>query len=82
MNEEIFARVKKVVIEKLEVEEAQVKEEANFTNDLGADSLDQVELIMALEEEFNIEVSDEAAEELDTVGKVVEHITKVKQPVS
>jgi len=82
MNEEIFARVKKVVIEKLEVEEAQVKEEANFTNDLGADSLDQVELIMALEEEFNIEVSDEAAEELDTVGKVVEHITKVKEPVS
>jgi len=82
MNEEIFARVKKVVIEKLEVEEGQVKEEANFTNDLGADSLDQVELIMALEEEFNIEVSDEAAEELDTVGKVVEHITKVKEPVS
>ncbi len=82
MNEEIFARVKKVVIEKLEVEEGQVKEEASFTNDLGADSLDQVELIMALGEEFNIEVSDEAAEELDTVGKVVEHITKVKEPVS
>ncbi len=82
MNEEIFARVKKVVVEKLEVEEEQVKLEADFANDLGADSLDLVELIMALEEEFEIEVSDEVAEQLDTVGKVVEHISKEKEPVS
>ncbi|TVQ41853.1 MAG: acyl carrier protein [Gloeocapsa sp. DLM2.Bin57] len=82
MNEEIFARVKKVVVEKLEVEEEQVKLEADFANDLGADSLDLVELIMALEEEFNIEVSDEVAEQLDTVAKVVEHISKEKEPVS
>jgi acyl carrier protein len=82
MNEEIFAQVKKVVIEKLEVEADQVTPEASFANDLGADSLDQVELIMALEEEFNIEVSDEDAEQLDTVGKVVEHIEQIKEPVS
>lgn len=80
MNEEIFARVQKVVVEKLEVDAEQVKPESNFANDLGADSLDQVELIMALEEEFDIEVSDEAAEQLDTVGKVVEHISE-KAPV-
>ncbi|ELR98969.1 acyl carrier protein [Gloeocapsa sp. PCC 73106] len=80
MSQEIFDRVKKVVIEKLEVEPEQVKAESNFANDLGADSLDQVELIMALEEEFDIEVSDEAAEQLDTVGKVVEHISE-KAPV-
>jgi acyl carrier protein len=82
MNQEIFARVKKVVVEKLEVEEEQVKLEADFANDLGADSLDLVELIMALEEEFDIEVSDEEAEQLDTVEKVVEHIAKEKEPVS
>lgn len=75
MNEEIFERVKKVVVEKLEVEESEVKPDSSFANDLGADSLDQVELIMALEEEFDIEVSDEDAEKLDTVGKVVEHIS-------
>lgn len=75
MNEEIFARVQKVVVEKLEVETDQVNLESSFANDLGADSLDQVELIMALEEEFDIEVTDEVAEQLDTVGKVVEHIS-------
>jgi acyl carrier protein len=82
MNQEILARVTKVVIEKLEAEPDKVKPEADFANDLGADSLDLVELIMALEEEFNIEVSDEAAEQLNTVGAVVEHISKEKEPVS
>lgn len=75
MNQEIFARVKKIVIEQLEVEEEQVTPEANFANDLGADSLDTVELVMALEEEFDIEIPDEVAETIDTVGKAVEHIS-------
>ncbi|MBR8832033.1 MAG: Acyl carrier protein [Chroococcopsis gigantea SAG 12.99] len=76
MNTAIFERVKKVVVEQLEVEPEKVKEEASFANDLGADSLDIVELVMALEEEFDIEIPDEAAEEIDTVGKAVSHIAK------
>jgi len=76
MNQEIFERVKKVVVEKLDVEPDQVKPEASFADDLGADSLDIVELIMALEEEFDIEVTDEVAEQLVTVGKAVEHISE------
>lgn len=76
MNQEIFDRVKKIVIEQLEVEEDKVTPEASFANDLGADSLDTVELVMALEEEFDIEIPDEAAEQIDTVGKAVEHISE------
>ena len=68
-------RVKKIVIEQLEVEEDQVTAEASFANDLGADSLDTVELVMALEEEFDIEIPDEAAEQIDTVGKAVDYIS-------
>lgn len=75
MNEEVFEKVKAIVVDQLEVESDQVKPEANFANDLGADSLDVVELVMALEEEFNIEIPDEAAEQIDTVGKAVEHIS-------
>ena len=75
MNEAIFEKVKTIVVEQLEVEEKQVTPEANFANDLGADSLDTVELVMALEEEFDIEIPDEAAEQIDTVGKAVEHIS-------
>ncbi|MGF1480978.1 MAG: acyl carrier protein [Cyanophyceae cyanobacterium] len=81
MNQEIFDRVKKIVAEQLEVEPGEIKPESNFANDLGADSLDVVELVMALEEEFDIEIPDEAAEQIDTVGKAVEHISeKVETP--
>ena len=76
MNQEIFEKVKKIVIEQLEVELEQVTPEANFANDLGADSLATVELVMALEEEFDIEIPDEVAEQIDTVGKAVEHISQ------
>jgi len=75
MNQAIFDRVKKVVVEQLEVDPEDVKAESSFTNDLGADSLDTVELVMALEEEFEIEIPDEAAEKIDTVGKAVQHIS-------
>jgi acyl carrier protein len=74
MNQDIFEKVKKIVIDQLDVDEAEVKPEASFANDLGADSLDTVELVMALEEEFEIEIPDEEAETIDTVGKAVEHI--------
>jgi acyl carrier protein len=75
MNSEIFEKVKSIVIEQLEVEADQVTPEASFANDLGADSLDTVELVMALEEEFDIEIPDEVAEKIDTVGKAVDHIS-------
>ncbi|MCG8368040.1 MAG: acyl carrier protein [Pseudanabaenales cyanobacterium] len=74
MSEEIFGKVKKIVAEQLGVEEEQVKPEASFANDLGADSLDTVELVMALEEEFEIEIPDEAAEGIGTVQAAVEFI--------
>ncbi|AFZ34500.1 MAG: acyl carrier protein [Stanieria sp.] len=79
MNQEIFDRVKKIVIEQLEVEEEQVTQDASFANDLGADSLDTVELVMALEEEFDIEIPDEVAEQIDTVGKAVDHISSATE---
>ena len=69
-----FDKVKEVIIDKLGVEENKITADANFINDLGADSLDQVELIMQLEEEFNIEISDEEAESLTTVGKVYDFL--------
>ena len=75
MDQKIFERVKTIVIEQLEVDDEQVTEKASFANDLGADSLDTVELVMAFEEEFNIEIPDEVAETIDTVGKAVEHIS-------
>lgn len=78
MNQEIFKRVKKIVVEQLEVEEEAVTAEASFANDLGADSLDTVELVMALEEEFEIEIPDEVAEKIDTVGAAVKHIEAIK----
>ncbi len=81
MNQEIFEKVKKIVVEQLDVDPTEVKPEASFANDLGADSLDTVELVMALEEEFDIEIPDEEAEKIDTVGKAVEHISaKVEAP--
>jgi len=72
-------RVKEIVVEQLSVEENQVASEASFINDLGADSLDQVELVMALEEAFNIEIPDADAEKITTVGQAVEYIEKHKQ---
>ncbi|MBD1868574.1 acyl carrier protein [Oculatella sp. FACHB-28] len=73
-QEEIFQKVKKIVSEQLGVEETEVKPEASFANDLGADSLDTVELVMALEEEFDIEIPDEAAEGIATVQAAVDYI--------
>jgi len=74
MNQEIFDKVKAIVLEQLDVKDEDVKPEANFANDLGADSLDTVELVMALEEEFEVEIPDEEAEKIDTVGKAVAYI--------
>ncbi|NCR14663.1 MAG: acyl carrier protein [Microcystis aeruginosa LL13-03] len=76
MSTSIFDRVQKVVVEQLDVEPEKVTPEASFANDLQADSLDVVELVMALEEEFDIEIPDEAAEQIDTVGKAVDHISE------
>lgn len=74
-----FERVKKVVVEKLKVSEDQVTSGANFFNDLKADSLDMVELVMGLEEEFEIQVPDEDAEKITTVEQAVEYIEKKKE---
>lgn len=71
---DVAERVKKIVVEHLGVEEDKVTEGASFIDDLGADSLDTVELVMAFEEEFGLEISDEEAQKLDTVAKVVEYI--------
>lgn len=67
-------RVKKIVMDQLGVEENQVSREAKFVDDLGADSLDTVELVMALEEEFKLEIPDDEAEKISTVGQAVEYI--------
>jgi acyl carrier protein len=74
MSDATFEKVKKIVSEQLGVEESQVTPEASFANDLGADSLDTVELVMALEEEFDIEIPDEAAENIATVQSAVDYI--------
>lgn len=70
----VAERVKKIVVEHLGVDEAKVSETASFIDDLGADSLDTVELVMAFEEEFNIEIPDDAAEKIQTVGDAVSFI--------
>ncbi|RUO25641.1 acyl carrier protein [Aliidiomarina minuta] len=68
-------RVKKIIIEQLGVKEEEVKPEASFENDLGADSLDTVELVMALEEEFETEIPDEEAEKIRTVQAAIDYVT-------
>ncbi len=73
-----FDKVKEVIIDKLGVEEDTIKLEAHFVDDLGADSLDTVELIMELEEEFGIEIPDEDAEKITTVKAAVDYVEKVK----
>ena len=74
-----FEKVRDIVVEQLGVDEEQVTLEATFIDDLGADSLDIVELIMAFEEEFNIDIPDEAAEKIKTVQDVVDYIEKHKE---
>lgn len=71
---ELEAKVKKIISEQLGVQESDVKPEASFVNDLGADSLDTVELVMALEEEFGIEIPDEDAEKIATVQNAIDYI--------
>ncbi len=69
-------RVKDIVAEQLGVDKEKIKKESNFVNDLGADSLDTVELVMELEEEFDISIADDAAEKIQTVGEAINHIEK------
>ena len=70
----IEERVKKIIVEQLGVKEEEVKPEASFIEDLGADSLDTVELVMALEEEFDIEIPDEEAEKITTVQSAIDYV--------
>jgi acyl carrier protein len=71
---EIAQKVKSIIIDKLGVEESEVTHEASFTNDLGADSLDTVELIMEFEKEFNISIPDDQAENISTVGQAIAYL--------
>jgi acyl carrier protein len=73
---DISARVKAIIVDKLGVDENEVTPEASFTNDLGADSLDTVELIMEFEKEFNIAIPDDQAENISTVGDAIDYIEK------
>lgn len=72
----IEERVKKIIVEQLGVKEEEVKPEASFIEDLGADSLDTVELVMALEEEFDIEIPDDDAEKITTVQSAIDYVQK------
>ena len=75
---EISEKVKKIIVDKLGVDDSEVTESASFTDDLGADSLDTVELIMEFEKEFDISIPDEQAESIQTVGQAVEYLTSQK----
>lgn len=70
----VSERVKQIIVDKLGVDEAEVTNEASFTNDLGADSLDTVELIMEFEKEFDVSIPDEQAENIQTVGQAIEYL--------
>jgi acyl carrier protein len=74
MSQDVESKVKSIIVDKLGVDESEVTHEANFTNDLGADSLDTVELIMEFEKEFDISIPDEDAENIATVGNAVEYL--------
>ena len=76
MADEVFTKVKKIIVEQLGVDEDQVQAAAAFVEDLNADSLDLVELIMSLEEEFGMEISDDAAAKIQTVQDAVDYITE------
>jgi len=71
---EVAAKVKAIIVDKLGVDESEVTNEASFTNDLGADSLDTVELIMEFEKEFDLAIPDDEAEKISTVGEAISHI--------
>jgi len=73
-KDELLQKIKVIVADKLSISEDQVTEEASFIDDLGADSLDTVELVMALEDEFDMDIPDEDAEKLTTVGKAMEYV--------
>ncbi|MDQ2818674.1 MAG: acyl carrier protein [Candidatus Eremiobacteraeota bacterium] len=75
----VYEKVKKVFVEQLGVDEDEVTPEASITDDLGADSLDQVELVMALETEFNLDIPDEEAEKIKTVGDAVKYVEEVTE---
>ena len=75
---DVFEKVKEIIVERLSVDEKDVMKEASFIDDLGADSLDTVELVMALEEEFGMEIPDEEAEKIVTVGDAVKYIESHK----
>ncbi|OVE76946.1 acyl carrier protein [bacterium F11] len=79
MADEIEQKVKDIIVEQLGVDAAEVKPEASFVNDLGADSLDTVELVMALEEAFDTEIPDEEAEKIQNVGQAIEYIKSHKK---
>ncbi len=76
MANDLEAKVKAIIVEKLGVEEADVVADASFTNDLGADSLDTVELIMEFEKEFDLTIPDEDAEQIATVGDAISYLTE------
>jgi acyl carrier protein len=76
---EVASRVKAIIVDKLSVEETEVTNEASFTNDLGADSLDTVELIMEFEKEFGISIPDDQAEKIATVGDAIAYVEANKQ---
>lgn len=75
---DIAQKVKQIIVDKLGVDESEVTNEASFTNDLGADSLDTVELIMEFEKEFDVSIPDDQAENIQTVGQAVEYLTAAK----
>jgi len=75
---EVLDRVKRIIVDRLGVDESEVTPEASFKDDLGADSLDIVELVMELEDEFDLEISDEDAEKITTVGEVISYIESHK----